>query len=108
MAKSEQISANYLVQLLIELKAQGIVKSVRGKEGGYFLARPPAEITMADVLRCFHGEVFDSPGADDPTSPPEIKAAWQSLKSALEASAEQITLQSIMEESASRTSMYYI
>jgi hypothetical protein len=33
--------ANYLVQILIELKAKQIVKSLRGKEGGYLLARPP-------------------------------------------------------------------
>ena len=50
LAAEQGVPANYLVQILIELKAQGIARSVRGKEGGYLLARPPAEITMADVL----------------------------------------------------------
>ena len=45
------IPANYLVQILLELKARGLVRSVRGKEGGYRLAKPPAEITFGDVLR---------------------------------------------------------
>ena len=51
LAAASATPANYLVQILIELKARHIVKSVRGKEGGYLLARPPAEITLGDVLR---------------------------------------------------------
>ena len=52
------IPPNYLVQILLELKARGLVQSVRGKEGGYRLAKPPAEITFGDVLRGIHGSVF--------------------------------------------------
>src|SRR5215470_13968583 len=52
LARGQGIPGNYLVQILIDLKAQHLVKSVRGKEGGYLLARPPAEITLGDVLRC--------------------------------------------------------
>jgi Rrf2 family protein len=62
MASAQGIPPNYLVQILIELKSAHIVKSQRGKDGGYLLARPPAEITFGDVLRCIHGEIFDSPG----------------------------------------------
>ena len=65
------------MQILIELKSQQIVKSLRGKEGGYLLARPPAEITMADVLRCVHGQVFDSPALTDEQCPPELRGAWR-------------------------------
>src|SRR5689334_9809930 len=65
MAVDQGIPPSYLVQILIELKSQQIVKSQRGKEGGYLLARPPAKITFGDVLRCVHGEVFDSPALSD-------------------------------------------
>lgn len=75
LAAEQGIPHNYLAQILIELKSQRIVKSVRGKEGGYLLARPPAEITMADVLRSIHGQVFDSPALADPQCPPELRAA---------------------------------
>ena len=51
LAAEEGIPANYLVQILIELKSQNIVKSQRGKEGGYLLARTPGEITLGDILR---------------------------------------------------------
>ena len=51
LAGEQGVPANYLVQILIELKAKHIVKSQRGKEGGYLLARPPSEISLGDVLR---------------------------------------------------------
>src|SRR5258707_7819735 len=87
LAAEQGIPPNYLVQILIELKSQHIVKSLRGKEGGYLLARPPAEITLADVLRCVHGQVFDSTALIDGTCPPELRAAWKALQSAVDAAA---------------------
>ena len=60
LAAEQGISANYLVQILIELKAQGIARSVRGKEGGYLLSRAPTQITMGDVLRAVHGTTRSS------------------------------------------------
>ena len=59
MASAQGIPPNYLVQILIELKSAQIVKSLRGKAGGYLLARAPARISFGDVLRCVHGEVFE-------------------------------------------------
>jgi Rrf2 family transcriptional regulator, cysteine metabolism repressor len=90
------------------LKSTQIVKSQRGKEGGYLLARPPAEITLGDVIRCVHGQVFDSPALSDPQCPPELKAAWQRLQATLNDAADQITFQQLLEESASKEKMYYI
>jgi Rrf2 family protein len=108
LAAEQGIPQNYLVQILIELKSQQIVKSLRGKEGGYLLARPPAEITMADVLRCVHGEVFDAPGLTDAQCPPELRAAWKTLQTALDAAANAITFQKLLDQSADKEKMYYI
>ena len=69
LAAAQGIPVNYLAQILIELKSAQIVKSVRGKEGGYLLARPPAEISLGDVLRCIHGQIFESPALSDPRCP---------------------------------------
>lgn len=102
------IPPNYLVQILIELKSNQIVKSVRGKEGGYLLARPAAEITLGDVLRAIHGEVFDSPALSDCQCPPELRAAWTKLQRALNEAADSITFQQLLEESAEKEKMYYI
>src|ERR1043166_7646708 len=88
LADAHGIPANYLVQILIELKSQGIVKSVRGKEGGYLLGRTPSEITLGDVLRAVHGQVFDSPALSDPNCPWELRLAWERLQKSLDETAD--------------------
>ena len=108
LAAGQGVPANYLVQILIELKSQGIARSVRGKEGGYLLARPPAEITLGDVLRAVHGEVFDTPALTDVNCAPELRRAWQRLKSAVDEAADKITFQQLLDESAEKEKMYYI
>ena len=108
LASGQGVPANYLVQILIELKAQGIVKSVRGKEGGYLLARAPSAISLGDVLRAVHGEVFDTPALSDPDCAPELRKAWQRLKSALDEAAGKITFQQLLDEGADKEKMYYI
>jgi Rrf2 family cysteine metabolism transcriptional repressor len=108
LAEAYSVPPNYLVQILIELKAQHLVRSVRGKEGGYLLARPPAEISLGDVLRCMHGEVFDTPALSDPQCPPELRRAWKKLQSTLGDAASAITLQQLLEESSAKEKMYYI
>ena len=65
VADEQGVPPKYLPQILIELKARGIVRSVRGKDGGYLLARPPAEITLGDVLRAVQGPLFDTPALSD-------------------------------------------
>lgn len=108
LAEEQGIPANYLVQILIELKSQHIVRSVRGKEGGYLLARSPAEITLGDVLRAIHGQVFDSPALNDPQCPPELRNAWKNLQQTLNDAADSITFQKLLDEGADKEKMYYI
>jgi Rrf2 family cysteine metabolism transcriptional repressor len=108
LAAEQGIPPNYLAQILIELKTGNIVKSLRGKEGGYLLARPPAEISMGDVLRCMHGQVFDSPALADPQCPPELRAAWKKLQKTLDDTAGAISFQKLLDQSADKEKMYYI
>lgn len=108
LAAAQGVPANYLVQILLELKSKGIAKSVRGKEGGYLLARPPAEISLGDVLRAVHGEVFDTPALSDTNCPSELRAAWQRLKTAVDDAADKITFQQLLDEGGAKEKMYYI
>jgi Rrf2 family protein len=108
VAEEQGVPPKYLPQILLELKARGIVRSVRGKEGGYLLARPPGEITLGDVLRAVHGPVFETPGLRNSEGPAELRRAWQRLQQALEATADAITFQQLLEESAEKEKMYYI
>ncbi len=108
MASAQGIPPNYLVQILIELKSAQIVKSQRGKDGGYLLARPPSKITFGDVLRCIHGEIFDSAGLSNPQSPPELCQAWSQICQAVNNTADAITFQQLLEASHEKGKMYYI
>jgi Rrf2 family transcriptional regulator, cysteine metabolism repressor len=108
LASEQGIPSNYLVQILIELKAKGIARSVRGKEGGYLLAQPPGDITLGDILRAVHGEVFDTPALSDPNCPGELRIAWSQLKSDAEKAADRITFQHLLDQASEKDKMYYI
>ena len=108
LAAEQGVPPKYLVQILIELKSRNIVRSIRGKEGGYLLARAPAEISLGDVLRCVHGRVFDPPALADSQCPPELRNAWKRLQAALDSTADSITFQQLLDESTDKEKMYYI
>lgn len=55
ISERQHISVSYLEQLVAKLRKAGIVKSVRGAQGGYALARPADEISVGDVLRALEG-----------------------------------------------------
>ena len=108
LAVAQGVPPNYLVQILTELKAQQLVKSVRGREGGYLLAKPPGQITLGDILRCVHGQVFDTPALADARCAPELRQAWKKIQGAITAAADSITFQQLVEEGAEKDKMYYI
>jgi Rrf2 family protein len=108
IAERKAIPANYLVQILIELKSKGLIQSRRGKAGGYTLARAPREITVGDVLRAIQGDVLEMPLLGEAQCPEEIKRAWRRIKDAAEGVADQITFEAICAEANSRPQMYYI
>jgi Rrf2 family transcriptional regulator, cysteine metabolism repressor len=108
VADAQRVPPKYLPQILIELKSRGIVRSVRGMAGGYLLARPPAEITLGDVLRAAQGPLLDTPALTDSHCPPELRRAWRKLQQALEDAAAAITFQQLLEESVEKEKMYYI
>ncbi len=55
------VSADYLMQLFVKLRRAGLIKSVRGPRGGFKLSRPPAKITVGDVVRAVEGPVGVAP-----------------------------------------------
>ena len=108
LAAEQGIPPNYLVQILLELKSQQIVKSQRGKVGGYLLAKPPSEISFGDVLRCVHGAVFDSPALSDPQCPVELRKLWEKLQRTLDSAADEMSFQQLLDQSTDKEKMYYI
>jgi len=57
ISRRQEISPRYLEQIFQSLKKGGILKSKRGPQGGYFLARKPEEITVKDVVHATEGEM---------------------------------------------------
>jgi len=55
IAKRENISLKYLEQVINPLRADGLVKAIRGAKGGYSLAKPPSEICLYDVIETLEG-----------------------------------------------------
>ncbi len=57
ISRRQDISPRYLEQIFQSLKRAGILKSKRGPQGGYFLARKPEEITLKDILHAAEGDM---------------------------------------------------
>jgi len=57
VAERQNLSDHYLEQLIAMLRKAGLVKSMRGAKGGYFLAREPSEIRVGDVIRALEGPI---------------------------------------------------
>jgi Rrf2 family protein len=58
ISRRQSISPRYLEQIFQSLKKAGILRSKRGPQGGYCLARKPEEITVRDVLQATEGDMF--------------------------------------------------
>jgi len=57
VAERQKLSEHYLEQLVPELRKAGLVKSIRGAQGGYVLAKKPEEIYIGDVIRVLEGPI---------------------------------------------------
>ena len=55
ISRGQEISLKYLGQLIIPLKIAGLIKSTQGSHGGYYLARPPENISLSQIIRAVEG-----------------------------------------------------
>ena len=101
--KAEQISEaqgiplNFLENILAELRRAGIVESRRGAAGGHLLARPAAEISLADVIRAVEGPLANVRGISPDAlayegSAARLRDVWVALRASVRAVLEQVTL----------------
>jgi Rrf2 family protein len=97
IAQAQGIPLKFLENILLELRHAGIVQSQRGERGGYWLARAPEAITLADVIRAVEGPLANVRG-----SRPErvayagaaapLREVWIALRASLRGVLEAVTL----------------
>jgi Rrf2 family protein len=97
IASAQGIPLNFLENILLDLKRAGLVQSVRGQEGGYWLGRPAREITVADVIRAVDGPIANVRGARPDTVVYEgtaepLREVWLAARASLRSVLEATTL----------------
>jgi Rrf2 family protein len=97
LADAQGIPVKYLEQTLSLLRQHGLVRSQRGSDGGYWLARPPGEITVADIIRAVEGPLAEVRGEraeslDYPEGTGALQEVWVAVRSALRGVLDRVTL----------------
>jgi Rrf2 family protein len=104
LATAQKIPPKFLESILAQLRNGGLVASQRGAEGGYRLAKPPEEISIADVIRELEGPIATVRGA----RPDELEYSgaasglrdiWLELRSQMRGVLEQTTLADLIKQS---------
>ncbi len=97
IAEAQQIPLKFLENILLELKHAGLVQSQRGAEGGYWLARPPAEIALAEVIRAVEGPIANVRGerpeqVEYAGAAEQLREVWIAVRANLRAVLERVTV----------------
>jgi Rrf2 family protein len=97
VAEAQEIPLKFLENILLDLKQAGIVRSQRGPEGGYWLARPAAEVSVADVIRAVEGPLASVRGERPEElhyagSAAPLQRVWIALRSAMRDVLETVSL----------------
>ncbi len=97
LSEAQEIPLQFLEHILLELKHARLVRAKRGARGGYWLARPAEEITVADVIRAVEGPLANiqdaAPEATHYPGPAEhLRDVWVAVRANLRAVLESVTL----------------
>ena len=104
VSKRQDISEKYLEQIVAQLSRAGFVKSTRGAQGGYCLAREPQEYTVVMILRLIEGNLSsvscleDNPNKCRRCNNCVTLEVWQQINDAVDHVIDNITLQDLLEK----------
>ena len=106
IAHRQGISVKYLEKLSRILKKAGLIRSMRGSKGGHLLAKPPADISMGEIVRALEGDLNLVTCWTERTSCPRLKTCatsklWQEASKALLDRLDSITLEELVASEAS-------
>ncbi len=106
LAQREAVSANFLVQILNDLRRAGLVESRRGKSGGYLLARKPDSINLREIVEAVEPTLLSFSTRTEGDSGISVRAAWEKVALELKAHLERVNLQQLADKS--EAPMFYI
>lgn len=97
LAAAQQIPPKFLENILSQLRRSGLVRSQRGPDGGYWLARPAADIYLADIIRAVDGPLVGVRGERPETlgyvgPAKSLQDVWIALRASERAILEQVSL----------------
>jgi Rrf2 family protein len=97
IADAQEIPLNFLLGILRELRNGQLVRSVRGRDGGYRLSRPPAEIALADVIRVVDGPLanvrdLSLSQLSYPGAAASLRDVWMAVRGSLREVLENVTI----------------
>jgi len=97
LAEAQDIPLQFLEHILLELKHARLVRARRGARGGYWLAQPPEEITLANVIRAVEGPLANiQDQAPEQTSYPgnaeQLSEVWIAVRASLRRVLENVTI----------------
>lgn len=106
LADTERLPADYVEQILLRLRRAGLVESVRGAKGGYYLAKDPTAISVRDVMAASEHQTFevncDSHPVDaercNPGSGCTIRPVWHALQHRVDELLAGISLADLMKQ----------
>ena len=115
IARRQYIPEQYLDQILMALRKEGLVKSVRGPKGGHMLAKSPSQITMAQVMQALEGyvppmECLPNPDFCKLSPGCALRGVWQKIDEMTQQILTTTTIEELAQQHQTGTmeTMYYI
>ncbi len=107
IARRQEVSRGYLEQIMIQLRARGLVRSVRGAGGGFALTRPASEIMLAEVVEGLEGRICvvkctEDPSVCDRSSHCAIRDVWLGLADVIHDCLTEVTLADLAARQAAK------
>lgn len=113
IAERHAVPPRFLVQILLQLKGAGLVASVRGAAGGYYMARNPKDVSLGEVMEVIEGTAEEN-GQNSSASPKSpavrvLKQTWQEVAAVQRRMLEDVSLAELLDRTKDEDEqMYYI
>ena len=106
IAQREAVSANFLVQILNDLRKSGIITSKRGKMGGYLLSKAPRSITLYEIVEAVEPALIDKSISNEGESGDKVSQVWKTISGSFATELRNVTLDQMVADDAG--DMFYI